>query len=74
MHSLCTQDTKSPSLPMISLSFMAQKTFECQDETTTHKTATSKSRGTPGTSKSRGTPGVLPVSQNLTKSHLKYNH
>ena len=25
MHSLCTQDTKSPSLSMISLSFMAQK-------------------------------------------------
>ena len=40
-------------------------TFECQNETTTNKTATSKSSGT---------PGVLPVSQNLKKSHLKYNH
>ena len=61
MHSLCTQDTKLPSLPIIS----PKNTFECQNETTTHK---------PATSKSRDTPGVLPVSQNLTKSHLEYNH
>ena len=31
MHSLCTQDTKSTSLPMTSFCFLAQNTFECQN-------------------------------------------
>ena len=57
MHSLCTQDTILPCCPWYHLVLWPQNTFECQNETTTHKTTTSKSRGT------------LVSTSCLTKSH-----